>query len=39
MKDIPLAYYFLNDRQKIVLRYTVFTPKEEIIDKLIKLKL
>lgn len=39
MKDIPLAYYFLNDRQKIVLRYTVFTPKEEIVDRLVKFRL
>ena len=39
MKDVPLVNYFFNTRQKLVLRYTVFTPKEEIIDKLIKFKL
>ena len=39
IKEIPIAYYFLNPRQIIVLRYTVFTPKEEIINKLIKLRI
>lgn len=39
IKDIPLAYYFFNKRQVIVLRYTLFTPKEEIVNKLIKFRI
>ncbi len=39
IKDIPLLNYFFNLRQKEVLVYTFFTPKEKIIEKLIKFRL
>jgi len=39
MKDIFIAYYLLSPRERLVLRYTVFTPKEEIIEKMIKFRI
>ncbi len=39
MKDIPLAYYLLNVRQQIVLRYSVFTPKDKILQKMLKFRI
>ena len=39
MKDIWIAYYLLSPRERLVLRYTVFTPKEEIIKKMIKFRI
>ncbi len=38
MKDIFITR-LLSIRQRIVLRYTVFTPKEEIIQKMLKFRL
>ena len=39
MKDIFIAYYLLSPRERLVLRYSVFTPKEEIIKKMIKFRI
>lgn len=36
IKDIPLLNYFFNLRQKEVLAYTIFTPKDQVIERLIK---
>ncbi len=36
VRDIPLLKYFFSLRQKEVLAYTIFTPKDEVIEKLIK---
>lgn len=38
MKDIYITR-LLSPRQKVVLRYTVFTPKDEIIDKMLKFRI
>lgn len=38
IKDIPLLNYFFNLRQKEVLAYTIFTPKEKVIERLIKFR-
>lgn len=38
IKDIPLLNYFFNLRQKEVLAYTIFTPKEQVIERLIKFR-
>lgn len=38
IKDIPLLHYFFNLRQKEVLAYTIFTPKDEVIERLIKFR-
>lgn len=38
IKDIPLLNYFFNLRQKEVLAYTIFTPKDEVIERLIKFR-
>ena len=39
IKNIPLLNYFFNIRQKEVLVCTFFTPKEKIIEKLIKFRI
>jgi hypothetical protein len=36
LNNIPLTKYFFNDIQKLVLRYSFFEPKEDVISKLIK---
>ena len=36
VRDIPLLKYFFSLRQKEVLAYTIFTPKDEVIEKLIR---
>ena len=38
IKDIPLLNYFFNLRQKEVLAYTIFTPRDEVIERLIKFR-
>lgn len=35
--DFPLLKYFFNTRQKVILRFSFFTDKEEVINKLVKL--
>ncbi len=38
IKDIPLLNYFFNLRQKEVLAYTIFTPRDQVIERLIKFR-
>lgn len=35
-RDFPLLKYFCNFRQRIVLRYTIFVPKEKVIERVLK---
>ena len=35
-KDFPLFNYFCNIREKIVLRYTIFIPKEKVIERCLR---
>ena len=36
LRDIYIARYFLNRRQKLYAAFTYFTPKDKIVDELIK---
>lgn len=38
IKDIPLLNLFFNYRQKYLISYSIFVDKDEMIEKLIKLK-